>query len=151
MLRRQPLSLPYADQVPLLVQLLDATGSVRPPSPGRLVQAGIYHGVAGYLVCALEAGRLALPAADQQRIGEFHRQAVLQTAVLRRELGAITAPLEAACQAAPLLLKGPALGERFYPDARLRPCSDLDLLVPKARLEDACCCLEVLGYERLVE
>ena len=151
MLRRQPLSVPYPDQVPFLARLIELKGPVHPANPARLVEAAIYHAVAGYVQRALAAGCLTLPTADAQRVAEFHRQAVLQTAVLRRELGVIVAPLETACQAPVLLLKGPALAELFYPDWRLRPSADLDLMVPKARLEGACCSLESLGYERLVE
>jgi putative nucleotidyltransferase-like protein len=151
MLRRQPLSLPYPDQVPSLARLIELQGPVDPTDSARLVDAAIYHGVAGHVQRALAAGCLTLATCDVQRLGEFHRQTVLQTAVLRRELSVIVEPLEHSCQAPSLLIKGPGLAQRFYPDWRLRPSADLDLLVPKARLEPACRCLEGLGYERLLE
>jgi hypothetical protein len=149
-LRRERLSLPYGDQVPLLARLLDQRGHVDPPSPRRLVAAAIHHNVAGYLVRAVRAGKLMLPPDDAERVTSFSGEAALQTAVLRRELSAIAAPLEQACEVPPLLIKGPAVAD-FYPDWRLRPCADLDLLVPKARLDAACRSLEDLGYERLVK
>jgi len=43
-------------------------------------------------------------------------------------------------------LKGPVLAERLYPDAALRPCIDLDLLVDAGQLEAANTVLEALGY-----
>ena len=42
----------------------------------------------------------------------------------------------------PVLLKGAALGREFYPQPHLRPMSDVDLLLPLGRLEEA---LAVLG------
>lgn len=150
-LRRERLSLPYADQVPLLVSLLEAGGPVQPPDPARLVEAALHHNVAGHAARARRAGRLVLPEAAGRQLDDFNTAAVLQTAVLRRELGVIAAPVQQACGVSPLLIKGPALGERFYPDWRLRTCADLDLLVPLMQLEPACRSLENLGYERLVE
>jgi hypothetical protein len=57
-LRRRPFSLPYADQVPALAALADpARGSpAQPEYPERLVEAALYHGMAGYLAQALEQG-----------------------------------------------------------------------------------------------
>ena len=150
-LRREPLSLPYPDQVPLLSRLLEPGGRVQPPEPDHLVAAALHHNVAGHLARALRAREITLPEAEARRVQDFNTSTVLQTAVLRRELGTIVAPLEQACGVVPLVIKGPAVGERFYPDWRLRTSADLDLLVPAAQLERACQALEALGYERLVE
>src|SRR5207244_10012472 len=95
-LHREHLSLPYADQVPLLARLIEQRGPVQPPQPRRLVAAALHHNVAGYLVQALDAGKLRLPESEANRVAEFSSWAVLQTAVLRRELKAIAHPLEPA-------------------------------------------------------
>lgn len=150
-LRREHLTLPYADQVPLLARVLKLGSQVQPTEPDRLVAAALHHNVAGYAARARHAGRLVLPQAAGRALEDFNTGAVVQTAVLRRELGTISVPLERACGAPALVIKGPALAERFYPDWRLRTCADLDLMVPLSRLESACRCLESLGYERLVE
>ena len=88
MLRREHLSLPYADQVPLLARLLEQGDPVVPAEPRRLVAAAFHHNVAGYLARALGTGQLTLPADDAARVTEFVGESVLQTAVLRRVLGA---------------------------------------------------------------
>jgi hypothetical protein len=150
-LRREHLSLPYADQVPLLARLLEPGDGAEATEPSRLVDAALHHNVAGHLARALHAGELSLPEAQAGRVEHFHTGAVLQTAVLRHELGNIAGPLRQECGVVPLLIKGPAVAEHFYPDWRLRTSADLDLLVPLSRLEAACRCLEGLGYERLME
>ena len=76
---------------------------------------------------------------------------MLYGAILRHELGRISEVLVEACGRRPLAFKGPVLGELFYPDRRLRPYFDLDLLVPLADLDRAAGALETEGYERLEE
>src|SRR5205823_6343094 len=44
-------------------------------------------------------------------------------------------------------LKGPALAERLYPEAAMRRCTDLDLLIAERDIERAARALEPLGYE----
>jgi len=150
-LRREHLTLPYADQVPLLARVLDPGVRVQPTDPDRLAAAALHHNVAGYAARALRCKDLELTTDATRLVEDFHRRSVLHTALLRRELGAVAEPLERACGVAPLLIKGPAVAERFYPDWRLRTSVDLDLLVPLTQLEAACRCLEQRGYERLVE
>jgi len=45
-------------------------------------------------------------------------------------------------------LKGPLLAERLYPDAAIRPCLDLDLLIHARDVDVATSSLEALGYRR---
>ncbi len=151
--RREPLSLPYADQVPDLVPLLDeADGrAVAPVAPGRLVDAAEHHGVGPYLVGALSSGRLELPEVERSQLKWVTAQSALHSAVLRHELGNVAEPLTEACGCRPLLLKGPALAESFYPDRRLRPYNDLDLLVPRELLAVAAEALEARGFGLLEE
>ena len=152
--RREPLSLPYADQVPDLASLLGERQdgrSLAPTAPGRLVDAAVHHGVGAYVVRALGSGRIELPANERSRLRWVTAQDALHAAVLRHELGNIADPLDEACESPPLLLKGPALAELFYPDRRLRRYHDLDLLVPGDRLAAAVQALEARGYRTLEE
>ena len=68
-----------------------------------------------------------------------------RTAALLMELERILPGLEAA-GCAPILLKGAGLALTVYPDPLVRWFADLDLLVPRERLETACARLEALGY-----
>jgi hypothetical protein len=153
--RRERLSLPYGDQVPELAQLLDGKPGRHPPhlsaEPGRLVDAALHHRVAAYLVRALRNGSLELPEFDRVRVESATAGSIMHAAVLRHELANVVAVVGGACDAAPLVVKGPALAEIFYPDRRLRPYFDLDLIVPRDHLGDAVRALEEDGYERLEE
>lgn len=152
--RREPLSLPYPDQVPRLVPFLDnrpEDGRLELIDPGRLVDAALYHGVGGYAIRALRSGRLELPAGPRERLVAGVTASVVHAAVLRRELGDVTGVVAGACSGPPLLLKGPALAEMFYPDRGLRPYVDLDLLVPREQLGAAARALTAHGYATLEE
>ncbi|MCS7287085.1 MAG: nucleotidyltransferase family protein [Anaerolineae bacterium] len=48
-----------------------------------------------------------------------------------------------------VVLKGGAFAFTLYPDLALRPLSDIDLLVPEERLEEAAARLKALGYKEL--
>ena len=156
MLRRQPLSLPYDDQLPLLVRSLQTTSAdlaepVEPPRPERFVDAVFHHGLAGHAARALELGALGLPAETRTRLARGGALLQAQSAALRRELAAIEPVLADACRARPVCIKGPALADRLYPDRRLRTFVDLDLLVPRARLTAGADALVARGYEPLHE
>src|SRR5436190_8896605 len=120
--RREPLSLPFGDEVRRLVPFLDrgSTATVTAPAPARFVDAAIHHGVGAYAVEALKAGRVDLPAAEARRLDDATSRSMLHAAVLRHELGNIAPVLADACASPPLVIKGPALAEGFYPDRRLR-------------------------------
>ncbi len=45
-----------------------------------------------------------------------------------------------------LLLRGPAMAKRFYPDETLRTYRDIDLIIPRERLLQAAEALRALGY-----
>jgi hypothetical protein len=152
--QREPFSLPFGDQIERLAALLSRDSVNHPPatvSPGRFVDAAIHHGVGAYVVEALKTGRVELPAGERQRLEEATARSMLHAAVLRHELGNIVAPLAESCGSPPLLLKGAVLAEAFYPDRRLRPYSDLDLLVPRERLGSAAQALQAMGYRLLEE
>jgi hypothetical protein len=154
--RREPLSLPYLDQVPQLVRFLDERpdrdgGHAQPIAPQRLVDAAAYHYVAGYVIRAVRSERLELPAVERERLVAAANGSVVQAAVLRSELGNVSEVVADVCGTPPLLLKGPALADRFYPDRGLRPYTDLDLLVPRSKLGAAARALAAHGYETLEE
>lgn len=48
-----------------------------------------------------------------------------------------------------VVLKGGALAFALYPDLALRPLSDIDILVPEERLEEAIARIKALGYREL--
>jgi len=155
--RREWLSLPYSDQIAQLARLLDEHPGRDGPDPEaqraqtRLVDAALHHRLATYLIRAVQAGRLEVAPADRHRLDGSLNGSILYGAVLRHELGRISEVLAEACGMRPLAFKGPVLGELFYPDRRLRPYFDLDLLVPFAQLDQAARALEAEGYERLEE
>jgi hypothetical protein len=155
--RRERLSLPYADQIAQLARFLDeypARDGVEPDAQlaqARLVDAALHHRLAPYLVRALQAGRLQVTPVNRHRLEGSFSGSMLYGAVLRHELGRISEVLAEACGTRPLAFKGPVLGELFYPDRRLRPYFDLDLLLPSAELDRAARALEAEGYERLEE
>jgi hypothetical protein len=135
-LRRKPFSLAYADAVPRLAAIL--SGSAPPETVSAyLADAALYHGVAGFVLTADRAA----PAVLVDR----YTRAVLRSALLRRTLPEIIAALGTA-EARPVLLKGPAVADRFYPDASLRTFADLDLLVPRSLLPAAVAALTDIGY-----
>jgi putative nucleotidyltransferase-like protein len=154
--RRERLSLPYSDQIAHLARLLDEHPGPdgvdqAQPAQARLVDAALHHRLAAYLLRAVQVGRLQVAATDRHRLDGSLSGAMLYGAILRHELGRISEVLVEACGRRPLAFKGPVLGELFYPDRRLRPYFDLDLLVSLADLDRAAGALEAEGYERLEE
>ena len=67
--------------------------------------------------------------------------------LIRTQASVLSALAEAGVRAAPL--RGPALGERLYDDAALRPCGDVDVLVDRAALEPAERALAGLGFREV--
>ena len=152
-MRRKPLSIPYQDQVRLLVALLDTeTESVPRPRDGRrFVAAALHHNLGAFAAAAIERGALELEQDARERLLREHAMAVLHATMLRGELAAIEPVLAEACGAAPILIKGPAVADRYYPRRQLRPFVDLDLLVPADRLRIAAKALSARGFETLEE
>jgi hypothetical protein len=152
-LRRRSFVLPYEDQVPVLAALTRSgiEPRVQPEDPERLVEAAVYHRMAGYLARAVERGEVRLDAALRSRLSRIGAIQIVHSNVLRRELVAVEPVLARACGAPPVCVKGPAIADRFYTDPRLRPFNDLDLLVPGDRLDRAAASLVERGYEPLHE
>ncbi len=150
-MRRKPFALPHAEQVPALVAVLSGRGRVAPDAPDELVAAAIAHRVIGACTAALSERRLLLPGRAAGRLRHAQAVVVLRSALLRRELVAIADALGHAIEAAPIVLKGPAIADRFYRDPSLRSFADLDLLVPRGRLPEAIEALAAFGYREQVE
>jgi Uncharacterised nucleotidyltransferase len=111
----------------------------------EILHSALHHGVESYLHrCLIDAGILLPPGVKERTerwlavrdVWQTHAQATLQEAL--RVLDA--ARVKAVC------LKGPVLAERLYPDPRIRPSADLDVLVARADLDRATNALSAIGY-----
>ena len=152
-LRRPPLGLPYPDQLPLLTALMgsDDAAVPAPRDSARFVAATLHHRVTGYVIRALERDRLRLPRRERDLLARRGAIQLVHGGGLRQELAVIEPVLREACGAAPVCIKGPAVADTLYPDHRLRPFSDLDLVVPEAGLDGAAAALRARGYEEVEE
>jgi hypothetical protein len=147
---RTVFALPYLADVPALAALIRRQ-EWRPPEPRRFIEAAMHHNVAGYVLDAVHEGRLALPDEEHRALTSSHLRRVVRTGLLRRE-ASIVAPLVAeAAGVTPIFVKGPAIGDQFYADWRLRPYSDLDLMVPAASLSSVTAGLAEAGYDLVEE
>lgn len=151
MFRRPAFSMPFADQLGDLCRVTLSEGRVEPPEPTRFVTAAVGHRVIGACVQALNDERLILGERDAKALRDAHAVAALGTALAARELPAVAAAIESATSAPAIVLKGPAISDRLYPDPSLRPYGDLDLLVARESLGDARTALSVIGYEEQVQ
>ncbi len=151
MLRRAPFALPHADHLSALIAVLDGEAPVEPADPAGFLDATVAHRVVGAAVAALGEGRLSLPDDVSRALRDAQAVAALRSALMRSELAALAEPLADAIAESPIVLKGPAIADRFYPDPGLRSFADLDLLIPRGRLGEAVEALGGLSYEERVE
>ena len=148
MRRRRPFSLPDAEQVPTLCRALDPAAELGVPAdPARLADAAERHNVLVHLLTAADEGRLELHERVLQRARKLAAGRAVQARLLRRALPGLVAVIERGCGVEPLLIKGPAVADRIYPEPVLRPFVDLDLLVPQEALRDAARALAGEGFE----
>ena len=131
--------------------MLGDSEEIAPDDPDRFVAAAVAHRVMGAAVRAMDQGRLSLPPRQAKALRDAETVAALGSTLLRNELARLGGSLSDAAGTRPLVLKGPAIADRFYPDRRLRTFADLDLLVPRGSLVDAAGALGALGYEEKVE
>jgi hypothetical protein len=151
--RRRPFALPYEDQVPALAALLDMEGSAvaAPADLSRFLAAADHHNVLGFVMAATHDGRLPLSEAARRRVSVRAGKRALHGRVLRRALPEVVDALERGCGVAPVLVKGAALADRYYPMPSLRPSVDLDLVMPREALLMAAGALRERGFEEMVE
>jgi hypothetical protein len=143
--------MPFADQLGDLGRVVASDTRVEPPIPSRFVAAAVEHRVIGACVLALDERRLILDGEQARVLRDAHAVAALSTALAARELPAVASAVESAISAPAIVLKGPAISDRLYPDPGLRPYGDLDLMVDRDSLEDAKRALSAIGYEERVE
>lgn len=107
----------------------------------RLVSA---HHVQSLLVHAMQRSP-AIPRAIVDPLTDQARLLRIRESVLRLECARVTGLLEASgCE--PILLKGAGLALVAYLDPGDRLYSDLDVLVPRERLEEACRAVASIGF-----
>lgn len=90
-------------------------------------------------------GRVALPAEQEEWLTRESRAGSARALSMSAELARLLDALVAAGVPA-AAYKGPALAVQAYGDASLRRCSDLDVLVPPRRMEQAARIVEAAGY-----
>ena len=141
----------YRPFVPLLAAL--ATGAHPPPAPEAseaqlLAEAAVHHGVVGPLLTGVRSGRVAMPAAYVRALEAEHARALVHGSLLRAELPRLGAVIAEACDAPPILFKGPSVADRFYAEPAHRTFVDLDLLLPADRVNAAAAALtREVGYQ----
>ena len=142
MLRRLH-NLPYPAEARFLAGLLSPQSRLPgSPPPARLAAAAGAHRVVGYLLDAERSGQIRLPEGIRRQLRARQAVEALHAVLLRRELAVVEPVVHGACGVKPVLIKGPVVADRLYPDPTLRPFSDLDLVVPRDRLRAAARALE---------
>ena len=143
--------MPFADQLGDLRRVVLSEGRVEPVIPSRFVEAAVEHRVVAACVLALDEERLVLDVQHARPLRDARAVAALTTALVARELPAVAAAVESATSAPAIVLKGPAISERLYPDRALRTYVDLDLMVARESLAAAKTGLAWIGYEEQVQ
>lgn len=136
----------FHDQTPALSAVVRGE-SAQPQDLNRFADAAAFHNVVGFVLAAADEGRISIPGEVVRRLWRRFAIQALRSSLLRRELPGVVA----AFSQPPLLLKGPAVADRFYADARMRPFVDLDLLVPRGELAGDVDALVAAGFEPLEE
>jgi hypothetical protein len=105
-----------------------------------------FHGVTPLLFRSLERLRSHdVPGDVLAELCAVYRENAVRNAILAHELRRVLVALvDAGVPVMPL--KGVALAESLYGDAALRVCSDIDILVPRARVRHAHDTIVGLGY-----
>ncbi len=93
-----------------------------------------------------DAARDYPPRAFRQRIDETFRAGALRLALMYRNVGLVLARLTNA-RLNFIVVKGPALAYRVYPDPVLRPFNDVDLIARERDWENVHQCLVGMGFE----
>ena len=113
----------------------------------RLIEFISAQRLSGIAAAAAGAGVLRLDDAQAEELRGIHVADMTWTLALERALLRIAR--EAGTEDLDhIVLKGPALAHRFYPDPSWRAFTDIDLLVRTADWRRACAVLERLGFHR---
>ncbi|MCD6291042.1 MAG: nucleotidyltransferase family protein [Anaerolineae bacterium] len=94
----------------------------------------------------------ALPLSDaaRQRCAQAYYHTASRNTLIYQELSRVLDILGASPPIPVILIKGSALALTLYPNIGLRPMSDVDMLVPEDRLDEAVERLQASGYTRPV-
>lgn len=125
----------------------DSMAILSEPEWREILEATRRHGIGPLVFHAIRKNKLdrRVPPSIRTPL----RQAYLATAVSNARRFHFLSEIAAAFQARSIpliLLKGAHLAQFVYPDAALRPMSDIDILVPAVDLNRAADCLFELGY-----
>lgn len=112
-----------------------------------LAELCIQNGVAPWVLRCIQRSELAALVPDEAvaRLRGHARAGALRTLLLSQALEEVLLTLAKEGITA-AVLKGPAIAERYYPDASLRPYGDIDLLVPRAKHDTVTKVCHALGY-----
>lgn len=147
MIRRRPFELPFAEQVPVLAALMrDGCAGESVGDQERLLEAALAHGLGPMLAAADESGTIALDDRRRRRLGRVCAMRLARAEALRAELDLIAPTLTDVCGSPPVCVKGPAVADRLYDGDPRRSFGDLDLVVPRERLDDAAAALADAGW-----
>jgi hypothetical protein len=126
----------------------DPDDLLREAAPGdwpELARAATHHGLQGLLADALRgSGRVPEDFQVNLQAGAVRLMAQRENH-LRSAAAAVDAL--ATGDVVPVVLKGPALAERYYPNPAARPYGDVDLLVSPLELRRAIAAFEASGFE----
>jgi Uncharacterised nucleotidyltransferase len=138
------------DFLALLRAWPEAPACAAPVDAEAFVRAAARHGLAGFAAHAVERAGWALPAAARELLRRESMSAAARAirvqALLLRSVDALATE-----GVVPVLLKGPALARRLYPEPFLRATTDVDLLVGGEQVEASSRALQGLGLARAPE
>ena len=101
----------------------------------------------GLAVAGLAMGRLSLEPEQIDELLDRHRSAMVLALTIEQRLLVLSAAFEGAGVRA-IVIKGPAVAHRAYPDPSMRSFGDLDLMVSTRDWQPACDLLVARGYQR---
>ena len=111
----------------------------------EILRLALLQGVESYLHRCLTDAGICLPGELRERTERWLVIRDVWQSHVQEALHDVLSVLEAARVQA-ICLKGPVLGERLYPDPRMRPSADLDVLVARDDLDRATNALAAIGY-----
>ncbi len=114
----------------------------------RVVQLAIEHGVVPHVRSSIVRCLIAVPGSAERALRDAELAGVATTLLLDAELERVLGLL-AARAIDTLVLKGPVLARRLYPQRFLRPYRDIDVCVHDADLDGAAGALVESGFREI--